>query len=79
MCYNTYVITHHIPIYFPINHRSSEIAVITHMYINPIWKIRTISIVYWVNLVDAQGRNCCGPMNLDTFLGILRGYPQQVE
>jgi hypothetical protein len=27
------------------------------MFINPIWKIRTISIVYWINLVDAQGRN----------------------
>ena len=51
------VITHHIPKYFPINHRSSEIAVITHMFKNTIWKIRMISIVYCVNLVEAQGWN----------------------
>ena len=53
----TNIITHYIPKYFPINHRSGEIAVITHMYKNPIMKIRKISIIYCVNLVDAQGRN----------------------
>ena len=46
-----------LPKYFPINHRSGEIAVITHMFKNPIMNIRKISIIYCVNLVDAQGRN----------------------
>jgi hypothetical protein len=33
------------------------------------------------NQKNAQGTGlvCGGPINLDTFLGILRGYPQQVE
>ncbi len=54
---HSYVITHHISKHFPINHRANEIAVITHMIINPVWNIRMISFVYCVNLVEAQGRN----------------------
>jgi hypothetical protein len=51
------VITHPIPEDYPINHKSFEEAVNIYMFIYPIWKTRIIYIIYFVNLVDAQGRN----------------------
>ncbi len=52
-----YVITHHFTKDFPINHRTSEVAFITHTLITSIWKNRIISFVHIVNFVDAQGRD----------------------